>query len=328
MVALSYHGTVNVLQGTIAPDAGPFGQYEWFALLEDAGMRPLVVVAQDGQKTAAMVLAQGHSGLEAMGNWYNFTWQPISNSPLPDANLLRAIAHDLKTRTHHIMLAPLADEDGTASAMEHAFRASGWHVRRVQCDHNLVLPVKGRSFAQYQNTLPGPLRTVLKRKSSKVKVRIITQFDADIWQTYASIYEKSWKPQEGAPDLLRRFAETQGHGGKLRMAIAMRDGIAVAAQFWTVENKVAYIHKLAHLPEFRSLSAGSILTAALLEYVIDTDAVELVDFGTGNDAYKADWMELVRPRYRLECSDPHQIKAWPRLLRQFASRVARPFGRS
>ena len=30
----------------------------------------------------------------------------------------------------------------------------------------------------------------------------------------------------------------------------------------------------------------------------NTDRVEMVDFGTGTDAYKRDWMEANRPRYR------------------------------
>ncbi len=54
------------------------------------------------------------------------------------------------------------------------------------------------------------------------------------------------------------------------------------------------------------LSAGTTLTAALFAHVIDRDRVELVDFGTGDDPYKRDWMEQVRPRYRLACWSPRQ----------------------
>ena len=93
----------------------------------------------------------------------------------------------------------------------------------------------------------------------------------------------------------------------------------MAAQFWTVENGVAYIHKLAHLEARKTLSAGTTLSAALFEHVIDIDGVEFVDFGTGNDRYKADWMEEVRPRFRIDCLDPLQPAAWPPLAKRTIS---------
>jgi CelD/BcsL family acetyltransferase involved in cellulose biosynthesis len=77
-----------------------------------------------------------------------------------------------------------------------------------------------------------------------------------------------------------------------------------------VENGTAYIHKLAHLESAKPLSAGTTLTAALFEHVIDRDRVEWVDFGTGDDPYKRDWMEQVRPRYRLTCWRLAEPRNW------------------
>jgi CelD/BcsL family acetyltransferase involved in cellulose biosynthesis len=68
----------------------------------------------------------------------------------------------------------------------------------------------------------------------------------------------------------------------------------VAAQFWTVDGGTAWIHKLAHLDSAKPLSAGTTLSAALFAHVIDRDRVTWVDFGTGDDPYKRDWMEQVR----------------------------------
>jgi CelD/BcsL family acetyltransferase involved in cellulose biosynthesis len=53
------------------------------------------------------------------------------------------------------------------------------------------------------------------------------------------------------------------------------------------------------------------LSAALFQHVIDVDRVNLIDFGTGNDAYKAEWMEDVRERYRLEMFWPNNPANWP-----------------
>ena len=124
--------------------------------------------------------------------------------------------------------------------------------------------------------------------------------------------------------MLRAFAEQEGAAGRLRLGIARHNGQAIAAQLWTAENGIAYIHKLAHLEEAKPFSAGSVLTAALMEHVIDRDRVTLVDFGTGDDGYKRDWMEAVRPRFRLTAFDPRRPRNWPALVkaqvRQLASR--------
>ncbi|MXO90403.1 GNAT family N-acetyltransferase [Altererythrobacter aquaemixtae] len=167
------------------------------------------------------------------------------------------------------------------------------------------------------------MRTTLKRKAKKVDVELLTRFDAAAWAEYEGVYENSWKPEEGDPALLRSFAEQEGAAGRIRLAIARHDGKAVAAQFWTVENGIAYIHKLSHLEEHKNLSAGTTLSAALFEHVMDTDKVDLIDFGTGNDPYKRDWMEVDRPRYRLDCLNPGQAQAWPALAKRIITRLAR-----
>src|SRR3546814_14885567 len=96
----------------------------------------------------------------------------------------------------------------------------------------------------------------------------------------------SWKPEEGHPALLRAFAEAEGAGGRLRMGIARIEGVPVAAQYWTVEDGTAFIHKLAHVEDSLKASPGTLLSAALFRHVIEIDGVKRVDFGPGNNAYK------------------------------------------
>ena len=58
----------------------------------------------------------------------------------------------------------------------------------------------------------------------------------------------------------------------------------------------------------------------LMEYVIDTDKVDEIDFLTGNDRYKQDWMSERRERWELTCvrkSEP-EVKA-NRFFRTFHS---------
>lgn len=312
----SYHDRVNDLQGVAA--GGPFDRAEWFVLLAQSGIKPLVAQAQSGERTVQLPLTRANGRIESLRNWYSFHWRPLG----ADQRLLEEAARALRSLSHRVMLWPVPDEDGSATRLETAFRAAGWHVEREACDNNHVLPVSGRSFAEYWESRPGPMRTTLKRKAKKVEVVLHRHFDPAAWSLYEEIYQESWKPEEGDPALLRRFAEQEGAAGRIRLGIALAGDRAVAAQFWTVENGTAYIHKLAHREDAKPLSAGTTLSAALFEHVIDRDKVTLVDFGTGNDAYKRDWMELDRPRYRIDCLDPRQVRAWPALAKRAVARLA------
>lgn len=323
MTAVSYHDTVNDLQGLGFAAGNPFARPEWFALLERAGARPLVALARDGDAAVALPLIRNHRGLEALTNWYAFTWTDMAVEETRRETLLEHLAQALAGRTSRLTLAKLPDEDGTASRLESAFRSAGWLVRRERCDWNHVLKVGGQSYATYLLSRPGALRTTLKRKAKKVEIKISTCFQADIWNSYETVYAHSWKPEEGDPALLRQFAEAEGKAGRLRLGLAVHQGEVVAAQMWTVDHGTAYIHKLAHLESAKPLSAGTTLTAALFEQVIDRDRVDCVDFGTGDDPYKRDWMEEVRPRFRLTCWRPGNPRNWPAigksLLRQLVS---------
>ena len=324
MTATSYHDTVNVLHGLCQPAPSPFERSEWFALLVEAGLAPLVVLASDEDSHAALALTETTSGIEPLRNWYSFTWRQLAPIGERGDTLLRAIAEQLKQRSHRVTLWPVPDEDGSARRLERAFGKAGWSVSREQCDYNHILSLKGRSFAKYWAARPGRMRTTLKRKSNKVRTQIFTEFHHDIWNSYESIYAESWKPEEGDPALLRRFAEEEAKVGRARIGIASHKGEPVAAQFWTVEDGTAYIHKLAHLEEMKQLSAGTVLSAALFEHVIDVDGVKMIDFGTGNDPYKADWMEDVRPRYRIDCLNPSKPRAWPIIAKHSIRRLAQP----
>jgi hypothetical protein len=324
VTAVSYHDTVNDLQGLAFSGQGPFARREWFTLLENAGARPLVALASEGDEAVALTLKVNGKGLENLTNWYAFTWTELATGPTARPALLERLAADLAGRAGRVILSKLPDEDGTATRLESAFRQAGWVVLRERCDSNHVLPVAGRSFAEYLAARPGQLRTTLKRKAKKVDVEIQTQFDDVAWQSYQAVYAESWKPEEGDPELLRRFAEAEGAAGRLRLGIARHEGDVVAAQMWTVDHGTAYIHKLAHLESAKPLSAGTTVTAALFEHVIDRDRVEWVDFGTGDDPYKRDWMELVRPRYRLTCWRPADPRNWPAIGKAWLRKLVSP----
>ncbi len=330
-IVVNYHDDLNEVQGDAAlaallsPDhaRAPFDRLEWWqGLVDCCNFLPLMVVARDGAMRAMLPLRRESRKLVALANWYSFRIKPIV-SPTGDAlALLTALASDLAGEAPHIVLSPVPNCDGDADLLEAAFRAGGWAVFRERCDSNHILEVRGRSYAEYIAARPGQIRTTLKRKAGKVSVNLITHFERAEWAAYEAIYAQSWKPSEDCPGFLRRFAQQEGAAGRLRLAIARHEGEPVAAQFWTVEAGTAFIHKLAHTEASKPLSPGTTLSAALLEQVIDRDKVALVDFGTGNDSYKRDWMESERPRYRIEAFRPGWPGNWPKIAKHLLRGLA------
>ncbi len=330
MIVVNYHDDLNEVHGGAAvlaplgaPDArAPFDRLAWWqGLATHCGLSPLLTVASRGDDRAVLALQRSSNGLSALANWYTFRWRPLITPGADAAALLTALTRDLAKQTTRITLAPLPNENGETAQLEAAFHAAGWITFRSQCAVNHILPIDGRSYAEYLAARPGQVRTTLKRKAGKVTVTIDTAFNPVDWAAYEAIYAESWKPGEASPEFLRAFAQAEGAAGRLRLGLALAEGQPVAAQLWTVEHGTAYIHKLAHVEAAKPLSPGTTLTAALFEYVIDHDGVNLVDFGTGDDGYKRDWMEQVRPRFRLDCYRAAAPTNWAAITRQRLRRI-------
>lgn len=302
--------------------ASLFDRLEWLETLHRMALRdhePLLVHAQDSDTSLWMpLLHNGPGHYASLANWYNFHWRPIFENAQDEVSklaLLREAALTVQKRARRLTLSPLPDEDHSATLITNAFRQAGWVVFSEQCDENHILEVKGRSFDSYWESRPSRLKNTVKRKgkSGIVTIRIEREYQADSWADYERVYARSWKPHEGSPEFLRQLAERESVAGALRIGLAYIDGTPVAAQFWTVENGAALIHKLAHDERHMQASPGTLLSAALFQHVIDVDHVDLIDFGTGNDAYKAEWMEAVRPRFRLELFWPNHPANWPHI---------------
>ena len=319
---------VNPAEAQVAPawaaalgrdcQAAPFDRLAWWSALAELclpGEQPLLATASEGEARCALALMQqaGSGQLCSLANWYSF-WHRAVYANGGEA-LLPALARDLARKSSRISLTPLAQADAERTAA--AFATAGWTVRAEQCDVNHRVDLAGRSFAEYWAARPGRLRETVRRKSAKgfVTLRIAERFDPADWADYEAVYAQSWKPEEGSPAFLRRFAQREGEAGTLRLGLAHIDGRPVAAQLWTVEAGTAYIHKLAHIEDAKTHSPGTLLSHALFAHAIDRDRVHTIDFGTGDDAYKRDWMEQVRPMLRLDMHRPLNPRSWPHLLR-------------
>ena len=319
---------VNPAEAQVAPawaaalgrdcQSTPFDRADWWSALHELCLpdeTPMLALASEGEARCALALMHrpGSGQLRSLANWYSFWARPAFANG--GEALLPALARDLARKSSRISLEPLAQADAERTAA--AFSAAGWTVRAEQADVNHRVDLAGCNFAEYWAARPGRLRETVRRKGTKgfVTLRIAERFDPGDWADYEAVYAQSWKPEEGSPAFLRRFAEAEGAAGTLRLGLAHIDGRPVAAQLWTVEAGTAYIHKLAHVEDAKAHSPGTLLSHALFAHAIDRDGVQTIDFGTGDDGYKRDWMEQVRPMLRLDMHRPLNPRSWPHLLR-------------
>lgn len=302
--------------------ASPFDRPEWFGLLEAhgfAGQGRIDARGSSAAATALLPLRRERAGhLAGLTNWYSFAIRPLFSGTRGRTAALGDLFKRLRAQAASLSLYPVLDDDRDRIAA--ALRAAGWWVRATRAGDRHWLDLGDMDHDAWWATRPGALRSTVQRKAKKgvVDIQLLTEFDPGSWAAYEQIYAASWKPEEGHPALLRAFAEMESARGTFRMGIARIEHLPVAAQFWTVEGGTAFIHKLAHVEDSLKASPGTLLSAALFRHVIEVDGVRRVDFGTGNDAYKRDWMNRHDPLWRIEAFNPSRAAAWGPALKAFA----------
>lgn len=305
--------------------ASPFDRAHWFDLLEAygfAGQSRIDAHGRAGDTTAWLPLRIEKPGdLTGLTNWYSFAIRPLYAGDGDRDAALQALFRGLRRSAARLTLCPVSDPNDLTAAL----RAAGWWVKATPAGDRHWLDLGDMDHDAWWASRPGALRNTVQRKAKKgvVDIQLLTEFDDGSWAAYEQIYAASWKPEEGHPALLRAFAEAESARGNLRMGIARIDGIPVAAQFWTVEDGTAFIHKLAHVEDSLKASPGTLLSAALFRHVIAIDKVKRVDFGTGNDGYKRDWMNRHDPLWRIEAFNPSRPAAWGPALKAFARSLLR-----
>lgn len=261
---------------------------------------PLIVRARDGDAATWLFLMRNGQHAVALANWYTLETGLIQEGPRAPA-LWAAIAWHLRQaeKLAVIDLYPLSES--RMHDLATAFRNAHWRALPIKTSVNWNLTLPGPDWDQFLHDRPTRLRNTIRRKgrASNLSIEIIDKFYDDRWYIYEYIYERSWKPEEGCPAMLRELARQEAAAGTLRLGLAFDDGAPVAAQFWLIENGKATIHKLAHVESVKSRSPGTLLTAAMFRHAIEQDRVSRIDFGTGDDPYKADWMDQAHALYRL-----------------------------
>lgn len=152
------------------------------------------------------------------------------------------------------------------------------------------------SSADYWRKRPSQLKNTIKRKRAKLqssgsRVEIHHHLTDELMLIYWQVYQQSWKQPETDRYFINWLADYSSANGMLRLGILFVGDQPAACQLWLVHHSKAAIYKLAQDQKFDSLSPGTILMADMVNYVIENDSVNEIDFLTGNDTYKSLWMD-------------------------------------
>lgn len=295
--------------GALDRDRQPslFGRLAWFRLIHDfcpPKGKLAVLRGREGARQAWLFLAADGRVARAYTAWYSLRFDALGDI---ESDVMASLAKAAReSGIARIELAPIADPE----PLRAAFRKAGWKTCATPKTGNWRIDTTGMDFAAYWAGRPTQLRNTAKRraKSAGLDIAIYDRFDARAWADYEMVYRASWKPDEGSFGFLRALAEQEGAAGTLRLGVARKNGRPVAVQLWLVENGEAVIHKLAYAEEAKAMSPGTLLGMEMFRRALDTDRVEAIDYGTGDDGYKKDWMAERRVLWQIEAFNPRTLR--------------------
>jgi Acetyltransferase (GNAT) domain len=291
-----------------------FDSLEWFQLLAKTTIPEAPMLLdnrQTGSRLSGMVLriqresrwGLSYDSVGAFSNYYSMCYNVVGSTETDD--LFALGAYLARLRVPVARLGPFPAETGMSRRLGMALSENGLSVRISEAFGNWIEPVKGRTFETYFATRPSQLINTYERKLRALEklhrwhFRMIQADDEDLKTSiehYLKVYEVSWKPKEDATAFIPAFMRLCAQNGLLRLGILYVNDEAVAAQMWLRDHDSAIIYKLAHSPQYEKFSVGLLLTVEMMRHAFDTDKVNLIDFGSGDDPYKAQWMSERRSR--------------------------------
>lgn len=319
-----------------APSQSFFGTLPWFEILcangLDRAVNPYMLLVKKGDKAIMLLPVIGRVGLTALSNFYSSLFEPVWSPECDFLECLRACREYLQQnikRWPFVDFQPLEEGGAFALAIARVFEEGGYWTDEYFCFGNWYLEVAGRSYPEYFVGLPSNLRHNITRGQARLsrhgswQVRIIVGLGPDLdWalRSYTAVYQSSWKQPEPFPDFIDNFCRMGAGQGWLRLGVLTLDEKPIAAQIWMTKDGTASIYKLAYDNDFSRFSPGSVLTSKMMEYAIDSDGVQLVDYLTGDDPYKKDWMSHRRERIGVVAFNPGTARGLIMGTRHFSGR--------
>jgi len=258
-------------------------------------------------------------GLASMQNYYSVDFRPLCTSASVRAEMTQFFDALISAEMPDVIeLQALDTNSPEYPPVLHALTRPGWRVVVRTCQINWIHDLESSDFEQYMSERPKRVLNTLNRKrkalykAGKIQIDLYTNQQGleKGLQDYQQVYERSWKVAESHERFVLDLIQYYASRNELRLGILAIDGVPVAVHFWVVRGTSAFIYKLAHDKQFDKLSPGTVLMAYMLEQVIDRDNVNRLDFLTGDDAYKRDWMSQRRKKVLLKAYNIRTIKGF------------------
>ena len=269
------------------------------------------------------VSTSGHRTFESLTNFYTPIFQFFTN--LDRSSLAGFFKEFSASEKKWDSLVLRAMPEHEVSTLKFDLKQAGIPSIPFFCFANWYLEVNQLSFDEYFSGLSSRVKNTVTRKTKQfnrlegTKVEIVTEGEelAKGIKAFETVYALSWKDEETYPEFISGLIKMASKQGVLRLAVAYINDVAVAAQLWIVADNTAYIYKLAYDEKYKKLSIGSILTATLMRHVIDVDKVDFVDYLSGDDAYKKEWMSNRRERWGIMIFNWRSWKGCLKMINEF-----------
>jgi hypothetical protein len=310
---------------------------EWFqnfadtVVREPARIRVYGVETGAGAAVAALPMLQtprpsslAPARLDGLANYYSTHFAPvISNGE--DVTCVDRRQWDAVT------LQPLDRSSEVFGALVQSLRDAGMIVQTYFCFGNWYLDVAGRSYQEYLESLPSVLRKNIpynirrleRSRDARIELCVSDAGLESALDDYEKVYNSSWKIPEPFPQFIRGLARLAARNGGLRLGLVYVEGEPAAAQIWIVDEGIASIYKIAYVERHAKLSVGTVLTAKLMQHVIDVDQVRVVDYLSGDDDYKKMWMSHRREFWGILALNPRSLHGLGQIIRHRGGRLGK-----
>lgn len=254
----------------------------------------------------------------SLSTFYTTSYSPIVASSNPEALLHALFLHLAQVeRFTTLTISPLERDSQVFWLVRRALEDAGWRgIHNFFCFGNWIHDLNLTSYQSYLAERPSQLRNTIARRTRQFlagdrgRLDLVTggsELEAAI-ESFVAIYNASWKRSEPYPNFIPQLLRMAARRGWLRLGIASYDGTPVASQIWLVWAGTAQIFKLAYHQDYRQFSPGTVLTAYLMAYIIDTDSVSKIDYLSGDDDYKQDWMSSRGERHGIAAYNSRTIQ--------------------
>lgn len=258
-----------------------------------------------------------HKHAHSLSTFYTSAYSPIICSDTPQVLFRSLFEHLAKVeKLSTLTLSPMDHSSAGFGFVQRALPQSGWKAcHDFFCFGNWIHAMQDSAYEPYLSTRPSTLRNTVARKTRKFlkgekgQLEIVQGGDklALAINQFVTVYNNSWKIAEPYPDFVPALLRLSATRGWLRLGMAYYDGTPVASQIWLVSKGTAYIFKLAYDEDYQRLSAGTVLTAYMMQKVIEEDNVRNIDYLSGDDAYKADWMSQRKKQHGIAAFNPRTL---------------------